>query len=166
MLYLTSWLFWKFSSKIALMTAGWQSCSCLDLNGKTRLEFESVALKWNCLLKAELSHRHSSMNEGRGRGRGCAILEGRLWGALSQNVPCPVTLERKLHCTSLNMCKEQQLQSGFFLEGALLGLGVAGTGHWAAQSHRAVTCSMRMTSLYFTSLALNICPSPGSFHLV
>lgn len=80
MLYLTSWLVWKFSSKIALMIAGWQSCSCLDLNGKTQLEFESVALKWNCLLQAELSHGHSSMNERRGRGGGCAIVEGRLWG--------------------------------------------------------------------------------------
>lgn len=80
MLYLTSWLVWKFSSKIALMTAGWQSCSCLDLNGKTQLEFESVVLKWNCLLQAELSHGGSNMNERRGRGGGCAFVGGRLWG--------------------------------------------------------------------------------------
>lgn len=74
MSYLTSWLVWQFSSKIALMTAGWQSCSCLVLNGKTQLEFESVALKWNCLLQAELGHGHGAV-WARGERR-----RPRLWG--------------------------------------------------------------------------------------
>lgn len=84
MSYLTSWPVSQFSSKIALMAAGWQSCSCPGLNGKTQLEFESVALKWNCLLQAELCH---GCGVGSCGGRACG--EGRLWGlsSLGQGLP-------------------------------------------------------------------------------
>lgn len=79
-------------------------------------------------LQAELSHGHSSMNERRGRGGGCAIVEGRFRGSeLEWSVSCHSGKETSLHFSKHVQGNVASIR--FFLEGALLGLGVAGTGH-------------------------------------
>lgn len=124
------------------MTAGWQSCSCLDLNGKTQLDVESVALKWNCLLQAELGRGHrAAWARGAGRGRGRVCAEGTLWGALSYlgqgfSMCCHSGKGTSLlvfQCVQGTAASSRLLLSKPLpVWGALLALGVAGTGHWGS----------------------------------